>query len=72
MNKRKRAALTQWIENREALRHIHGRPSDGKEPENEAEHFYTCKHCRQAVDMRSLSQVLHHEQAKHDPLPVTS
>jgi hypothetical protein len=56
MNKQKRAALTQWIENREAYRDVRGRPSDGNEPENAANHFYTCEHCGQAVDMRILTR----------------
>ena len=43
---------------------------EGGEPADEREHFYTCAHCDQSVDMRDLYAVLHHEQAEHDPLPV--
>lgn len=41
----------------------------GGEPENEAGHFYRCKACGQAVDMRDLGQVFHHEEPGHTPLP---
>lgn len=40
--------------------------------ENEVEHFYICEACGQAVDMRRLGDVLHHEKADHDPLPLSS
>ena len=40
------------------------------DPLKETEHFYTCKACGQAVDMRDLGQVLHHEMPGHEPLPV--
>ena len=36
---------------------------------SEADHFYRCEHCKQAVDMRDLGQVLHHEQRPHQPIP---
>ena len=42
----------------------------GGEPLTEAEHFFTCAECGQAVDMRDLGQVLHHEQPGHGPLPA--
>jgi hypothetical protein len=38
---------------------------------NEADHFYVCRECRSAVDMRDLAQVLHHEDEGHAPLPVS-
>lgn len=38
----------------------------------EADHFYTCEVCKQAVDMRQLGQVFHHEQPEHQPLPLDS
>jgi hypothetical protein len=41
----------------------------GGEPESEAEHFYVCKACGQAVDMRDLGQVFHHEVPGHERLP---
>lgn len=40
----------------------------GGEPTNEADHFYVCAHCKQAVDMRDLGQVFHHEEPGHEPL----
>ena len=46
---------------------IIGRRSGG-EPLDEAEHFYSCPECSQAVDMRDLAQVLHHHEAGHAPL----
>ena len=52
---------------REILKHIHGKPIGG-EPENEAEHFYTCAMCGQAVDRRSLYQVAYHDDVEHPPL----
>ena len=38
----------------------------------EAEHFYTCPICAQAVDGRNLGDVIHHEQAEHDQLPPSA
>jgi len=38
--------------------------------EDEAQHFYVCEACGQAVDMRKLGDVLHHEEQGHEPLPV--
>lgn len=38
------------------------------EPVDEAEHFYTCAACGQAVDMRDLGQVFHHEDPGHEPM----
>lgn len=40
----------------------------GGEPANEVEHFYVCQHCGQAVDMRDLGAVFHHEQTEHEPI----
>ena len=37
---------------------------------DEAEHFYMCEACGQAVDCRRLGDVLHHEESGHAPLPV--
>ena len=42
--------------------------ADG-DPDNEREHFYQCKRCGQAVDMRDLGQVMYHEMPNHDRLP---
>ncbi len=32
-------------------------------------HFYTCADCGQAVDMRDLGDVFHHEEPGHDRIP---
>ena len=44
----------------------------GSEPADEAEHFYVCTQCGQAVDMRKLGDVLYHEELGHEPLPTSS
>ena len=44
----------------------------GGEPENEMDHFYTCKACGQSVDMRDLGQVCHHEDEGHEPIDLES
>ena len=38
----------------------------------ETEHFITCKECGQAIDLRNLGDVLHHETVEHEPLPSKS
>jgi hypothetical protein len=43
----------------------------GLEPANEADHFYVCAECGQAVDMRDLGAVLHHEEDGHVRLLVS-
>ena len=45
---------------------------DGGEPSDEREHFYVCKACGQAVDMRRLGDVFHHEEPDHKPIPADS
>jgi hypothetical protein len=42
----------------------------GPDHQDEALHFYVCKTCGQAVDMRRLGDVLYHEEAEHEPLPI--
>jgi hypothetical protein len=37
---------------------------------SEADHFYTCQQCGQAVDYRKLGDVLHHEDEGHKPIPT--
>lgn len=44
---------------------IVGHRADGTEPTDEAAHFYVCEACGQAVDMRDLGQVFHHEDVGH-------
>ena len=50
---------------REQLKHVHGRSLDPVT--GESEHFYVCAACGQAVDMRSLYQLFHHEEEGHNP-----
>jgi RNA polymerase-binding transcription factor DksA len=38
--------------------------------ENEADHFYICEWCGQAVDYRRLGDVLYHDEPDHTPLPL--
>jgi hypothetical protein len=40
----------------------------GSDPEDECDHFFNCATCGQAVDMRDLGQVVHHEILGHNPL----
>lgn len=40
----------------------------GGEPDNEADHFYTCACCGQAVDKRNFNEVFHHEILNHKPM----
>lgn len=35
----------------------------------EIDHFYICVACGQAVDMRRLGDVFHHEDEGHEPIP---
>ena len=35
---------------------------------DEAEHFYVCSDCGQAVDKRDLGEVFHHEEPDHERL----
>lgn len=37
---------------------------------SESEHFYVCSACGQAVDMRDLGQVFHHEERGHAPIAL--
>jgi hypothetical protein len=53
----------------ERLQGIRGRLV-GPEPADEAEHFYVCEACGQAVDRRDLAAVFHHEEPGHEPLPT--
>ena len=36
----------------------------------DVDHFYTCAACGQMVDRRQLGDVLWHEEAKHEPIPL--
>ena len=55
----------------DVIHDIRGEPVDG-EPDSEAQHFYTCPTCGQAVDARRLADVLHHEERGHRPFPLNS
>lgn len=46
---------------------ITGEPADGA-PDNEEDHYYICGECGQAVDMRNLGEVFHHEEPGHERL----
>lgn len=39
----------------------------GPEPSDEADHFFICAACGQAVDMRDLAEVCRHEEPGHEP-----
>jgi len=52
----------------ERERFPHGERVAGPPVTSEADHFYTCDHCGQAVDMRDLGQVFHHEEPSHQPI----
>ncbi len=41
----------------------------GDKPADERERLYNCAVCGQAVDMRDLAAVIHHEAPEHEPLP---
>jgi hypothetical protein len=45
-------------------------PDTGQEIEVKdlLDHFYKCKHCGQYVDMRDLSQVMHHNSFPHEKI----
>ena len=43
---------------------------EGGDPEDERDNFYICKACNQAVDMRDLGQVFHHEGRGHEPIDL--
>jgi hypothetical protein len=48
---------------------IKGHDVDG-EPVDPAKNFYICPRCKQAVDMRELEQLYHHEiDPDHKPIP---
>ena len=42
------------------------------EVKDESEHFYVCAVCGQAVDMRDLGEVFHHETPGHKPIELDS
>jgi hypothetical protein len=54
-------------EMRALLMGIRGGPARGQ-PVQERQHFFKCQECGQAIDRRSLYQVLHHEEAGHQRL----
>ena len=49
---------------REELNQLKGERVGG-DPLDEAEHFYVCAACGQAVDCRTLGDVFHHEEKGH-------
>jgi hypothetical protein len=57
------------VARRERLKGVLGRRIGGG-PADESDHFYVCEKCGQAVDMRDLHAVIHHESEGHEPLPT--
>ncbi len=47
------------------LPHIPPGVVQGVDPADEAEHFFNCGACGQAVDMRDLGEVFRHEEDGH-------
>lgn len=47
------------------LPHIPPGKRVGGEPADEAEHFFICESCGQAVDMRDLVEVFRHDEPGH-------
>ena len=45
-------------------------PVIGPKGAKEEDHYYVCEACGQAVDMRRLGDVFHHEDEGHEPLPL--
>lgn len=54
-----------WKTAREALLAIPSGTVVGKPITDEAEHFFSCVSCGQAVDMRDLGEVFRHEEPDH-------
>jgi hypothetical protein len=55
-----------WKAAREALPAIPPGTVVGKPVADEAEHFFNCVSCGQAVDMRDLGEVFRHEEPDHE------
>lgn len=55
-------------EEREALNALPSTPLDPTR--NEADHFYICPRCGQAVDARRFGDVMWHDQDQHERLPT--
>jgi hypothetical protein len=52
---------------RDELNRLNATRREG-DPTDEREHFYVCCACGQAVDMRRLGDVFHHEDYGHEPI----
>jgi hypothetical protein len=48
------------------LRHIRAEPEEPAA--DESQHYIVCPQCGQAIDWRSLYQVMHHNEVGHTPL----
>ena len=59
--------MSRWKDIYEELIEVQPGVFQGVEPLAEAEHFYVCSVCGQAVDMRQLTDVLYHEELRHKP-----
>ena len=62
--------MSRWKNIYEVLTEIAPGIFEGSEPIEEAEHFYVCAYCEQAVDMRRRTDVFYHDQPGHRPLKV--
>jgi hypothetical protein len=56
------------VRNDPRMKDVVGERDDG-DPD-ELKHWALCPVCQQAVDRRDLAAVLHHNQARHEPLPA--
>lgn len=62
--------MSRWKDIYEELLKVSPGVFQGAQPLAEADHFYVCSVCAQAVDMRQLADVLYHEELRYDPQPV--
>lgn len=60
------------IETKQAAQGTPAKRVGGPPVQSEADHFYVCADCGQAVDMRQLGEVFHHEVPGHQPLGLDS
>lgn len=58
--------MVDWKSVRESLPAIPPGKIVGSEIHDEADHFFNCASCGQAVDMRDLGEVFRHEEADHE------
>ena len=61
--------MSRWKDLLGELREVSPGVFVGAESLDEAEHFYLCQHCGQAVDYRELADVFYHDEPGHQPMP---